>query len=168
MINRRNWLAATGAALAAALTTTWPRPVRANLPEATQAALRESDVIYLTPLKADGAESRCKAEIWFVEDEGAMYLVTSAQAWRARAIAQGLTRARVWVGEFGTWTDAKDAFRAAPMLETVGSRVTDEQAQARVLERMGEKYRLSWLVWGPRFRNGLADGSRVMLQYVPV
>ncbi|NJN51551.1 MAG: hypothetical protein HC809_07000 [Gammaproteobacteria bacterium] len=163
MWSRRTWLATAASALAALAIA--PRSARAETMSAARDALTTSDVVYLTPLKSNGEESACKAEIWFVPDGDSIYLVTAATAWRARAIGQGLTRARVWVGEFGTWTDAKDAFRAAPMLETVGNAVSDQDAQARVLDLMGEKYRASWLMWGPRFRNGLADGSRVMLQY---
>lgn len=163
---RRTFVATTAAALAALVTS--PRAARAAVSADAAAALAKSDVVYLTPLKRSGEESTCKAEIWFVEHAGAIYLVTSASAWRARAIGLGLTRARIWVGEFGTWTDAKDAFRAAPTFEATGNVVSTAEDQSRVLSIMGEKYRTSWLVWGPRFRSGLTDGSRVMLQYTPV
>ncbi len=166
VFTRRSFMASTAATLAAVVAL--PRSARAALAADTLKALTDSDVVYLTPLKRSGAESTCKAEIWFVEDNGAIYLVTSASAWRARAIGKGLTRARIWVGEFGTWTDAKDAFRAAPTFEADGSVVATTEDQGHVLAIMGEKYRASWLVWGPRFRNGLADGSRVMLRYTPV
>jgi len=138
-----------------------------ELPAATRSALEESDVVYLTPLKSNGEESRCKAEIWFVAHQGGIYVVTSAEAWRARAVRQGLNRARVWVGEFGAWTKANDAFRNAPTLEVSGQLVTESNQQSGVLDAMGAKYRLEWVVWGPRFRNGLADGTRVMIRYLP-
>ena len=34
-----------------------------------------------------------------------------------------------------------------------------------VLQRLGKKYADEWATWGPRFRNGLASGQRVMLRY---
>ncbi len=166
MLTRRTWIGLMASALPAALV--WPRTAHAGLPEATRTALANSEVVYLTPLKSDGAESKCKAEIWFVEDGGSVFVVTASTAWRARAIAKGLTKARLWVGDFGTWTKANDAFRSAPMLETVGSVVTEADVQSRVLGHMGEKFRSGWLVWGPRFRDGIKDGSRVMLRYTPV
>jgi hypothetical protein len=43
--------------------------------------------------------------------------------------------------------------------------VKDADSQTSVLDAMGDKYPLEWVIWGPRFRNGLADGSRVMLRY---
>jgi len=36
---------------------------------------------------------------------------------------------------------------------------------AAALKAFGEKYPIQWLLWGNRFRRGLADGSRVMLAY---
>ena len=158
MITRRTFVA--GSALAPALF------IAPRLWADATAALQSSKLVYLTPLKSDGEESRCKAEIWFAFQDNAVYVVTQADAWRAEAVRQGLTQARIWVGDFGVWTDAEDAFRAAPQLETTASLETDADAQARVLQNMGEKYADDgWGRWGPRFRSGLDDGSRVMIRY---
>jgi hypothetical protein len=94
--------------------------------------------------------------------------VSATGAWRCRAIAGGLTRARLWVGEYGNWQKSDGKYRQAPQLTAVGTRVDDNSEQARVLDLFGDKYRLEWVVWGPRFKNGLADGSRVMLRYSPL
>lgn len=130
-------------------------------------ALAESDTIYLTPLKADGAESRCQAEVWFVSDDADLCVVTAVGAWRARAVRAGWRRARIWVGDLGVWTRTEGRYRNLPMLEASGDFIADVEEQARVLELFGSKYPVSWVLWGPRFRNGLADGSRVMLRYRP-
>ena len=160
MITRRTFVA--GTALAPALLIA-PR----LWADATN-ALQSSKLVYLTPLKSDGEESRCKAEIWFAFHDGDVYVVTQADAWRAEAVRQGLNQARIWVGDFGIWTDADDAFRAAPQLETTASLETDAEAQTQVLQNMGEKYADDgWSRWGPRFRTGLDDGSRVMIRYTP-
>lgn len=164
MINRRNVMAAAGAALAAAAL---PR-ARAEIAATTRSVLDESELVYLTPLKRDGGESRCHGEVWFEFDGADIWVVTASDAWRANAVRAGLNRARVWVGEFGVWTDAADEFRAAPMLNTQATLITDPQVHARVLDRMGDKYTLEWIVWGSRFRKGLEDGSRVLLRYRPV
>ena len=133
----------------------------------TTAALGSSKLVYLTPLKSDGEESRCKAEIWFAYHGGDIYVVTPPDAWRAQAVGRGLTRARLWVGEFGIWTRANDAFREAPELMATSSLETNKDVQAEVLENMGAKYADDgWSRWGEEFRKGLADGGRVMIRYV--
>lgn len=163
MITRRTLLAYSGAAFAAGAAH-----VRAAaLSETALQALAKSDVVYLTPLKQDASESRCHAEVWFVFDGTDVFVVTSSSAWRAKAIQRGWNRARMWVGEFGNWTNAKNAFRKAPELVATGTLITDADKQKQVLDRFGDKYHLEWIVYGPKFRNGIKDGSRVMLQYAP-
>ena len=56
---------------------------------------------------------------------------------------------------------------ALPALEARAAFVPGAPEQNMVLDAMGEKYHSEWFRWGPRFRNGLADGSRVMLRYSP-
>jgi len=162
MISRRTILKLAGAALAMSAA-----PLRAALTDPAKQALGKSDTIYITPLKKGGTESTCHAEVWFVFESGSIYVVTSSKAWRARAISSGLTQARMWVGEFGVWKDSKEAYRKAPEILASGELVADAATQAQVLETFGSKYHLEWVVWGPRFRNGLKDGSRVMLRYTP-
>ncbi len=158
MLTRRQTLA--GALLLPSL------PLLGKLDEAKRDVLRSSRLIYLTPIKSDGNESACKGEVWFMYDgDSHLHVVTQNEAWRANAIRQGLTQARIWVGEFGVWSTAGDAYRAAPELMLDGAIETDEQVHNRVLAKMGTKYSDEWGVWGPRFRDGLQDGSRVMLKY---
>lgn len=134
---------------------------------AAASALVDSDLIYLTPIKSNGEESKCHSEIWFTYDGNDVFVVTAHDAWRARAIRQGLTRARIWVGEFGTWTRAQGRYRSAPTFDAIGKIESDQSEQQRVLDLYGKKYTLEWIVWGPRFRNALADGTRTMLRYRP-
>lgn len=158
MITRRMLLA--GSALTPVLLAT-----RSIWADATT-ALQHSKLLYLTPLKSNGEESRCKAEIWFAYQNGTIHVVTQADAWRADAVRRGLTQARIWVGEFGIWTDADNAFRTAPQLEAVAALETDVEMQGRVLEAMASKYADDgWRRWGPRFHTALKDGSRVMIRY---
>lgn len=132
-----------------------------------QAAMAESPLIYLTPLQSSGAESRCQAEIWFALHDGAMYVVTGSDAWRSEAIRRGLTRARVWVGDVGNWSRAGGRYRELPVIDATASIELDAARREPVLAAMGVKYADEWPTWGPRFRNGIADGSRVMLKYQP-
>lgn len=128
--------------------------------------LETSPLVYITPIKSNGEESRCKAEIWFSHHDGGVYVVTPPQSWRAEAVRKGLTRARLWVGDFGVWTQSDGAFRKAPEYMATASIESGEEAQGLVLSSMGEKYADSgWGRWGQRFKDGLADGSRVMIRY---
>ncbi len=163
MITRRTVLkwGASGIALGGSMQVTWAND------DSLERALHDSDLIYLTPIRTDGSESRCQAEVWFVPDEGNLLVVTDSNTWRARAPRLGLDRARVWVGDLGLWGDTDGKYRSLPQLETVVSHERDAFVQARVLDSFGEKYPVQWVVWGPRWRAGLADGSRVMLRYQP-
>ncbi len=141
-------------------------PLLGAVTDSTKNALSTSRLIYLTPIKSDGEESECKGEIWFIYDgDDHVYVVTQFDAWRANAIRQGLTSARIWVGEFGLWRNAGDSYRSAPELMLEGAIEDDPDAQDKVLTTMGGKYTDEWGVWGPRFREGLNDDSRVMLRY---
>ena len=157
MISRRDYLrlSASAAAVLAA-----PGIRAATLP----AAASESDLIYLTPLKADGGESRCQAEVWFVRDGEDLVVVTAADAGRARAVERGLTGTRIWIGDVGVW-NAEARYKSLPEVTAVASRDADPAVHERMLDKFGDKYSLEWVVWGPRFRKGLSDGSRVMLRY---
>ena len=138
------------------------RHIWADAPE----GLASSPLVYLTPLKSNGEESRCKAEIWFAYDGSDIFVVTEPDRWRARAVDQGLTRARIWVGDFGVWTRSDGAFRQAPELMATGSIETAADIHAKILGIMGEKYAdTGWSRFGEPFRTGLADGSRVMIRY---
>ncbi len=152
---------------ASALALLGPACARLALADTAPAVafLDKSALIYLTPIRSNGEESACHGEVWFVHHEGEIYVVTKADAWRAEALSRGLTRARIWIGEFGVWTRAKERYRSAPRLMIEGRHETDAATHASVLEVFGRKYADEWGTWGPRFRDGLADGSRVMLRY---
>ncbi len=142
-------------------------PILARYDAELLAAMEASEVIYVTPIRSNGTESRCQAEVWFANIGTTMYVVTGVDAWRSQAIRQGLTSSRIWVGDLGVWADINGRYKSLPMVNAVGSIETDPIAQARALDAMGDKYPLAWVLWGPRFRNGLSDGSRVMLRYRP-
>ena len=159
MITRRSILGA------AAVVAVLPRFARAGGTLAD--AMANSRLIYLTPLKTSGAESRCQAEIWFALHEGAMYVVTRTDVWRAEAVRRGLNRARVWVGDVGNWRRANGRYKELPVVEAAVSIEADADRREQILATMGVKYADEWSTWGPRFKNSLADGSRVMLKYQP-
>jgi len=161
-INRRQMLGGTAAWLVAGLAGAG-KAIAEQSPAV--AFLDKSQLIYLSPFLADGSESACHGEVWFVHHGGDIYVITRSDAWRTEAIRRGLRKTAVWIGEFGVWKRAKDQYRSAPYLEVQGGFEEDPTAQGKILERFGVKYADEWSSWGPRFRDGIADGSRVMLRY---
>ena len=131
------------------------------------AGVDRSRLIYITPLKHDAKESRCQAEVWFMRDGDALFVVTDAGAWRAKAVEKGRNVAKIWVGDVGVWSRNPE-YRKLPSIMAKASIVRDSAVQAAMLPKFGAKYSDEWPVWGPRWEKGLADGSRVMLRYRPV
>ena len=129
--------------------------------------LESSDLIYLTPLKSNGTESRCQSEIWYVWDGTDIYVCTDTTAWRAKAPALGLKQTRIWVGDLGNWKSTNGEYKQLPRIDAVTNIVKDSVVHAKTLEMFGEKYPLGWVRWGPTFKRGLKDGSRTLLQYRP-
>jgi hypothetical protein len=169
--SRRSFLAALVASAAAFLLPR--RRARADeeafaLPEATRAALAESPLIYLSPLRSDGAESVCHGEVWFVRDGAELLVVTATDRWKARAVSGGLDRARIWVGDFGRWKKADGRFKTGPSFVAKARFDADASVIESALAAFGAKYPDEWGKWEPRFRKGLADGSRVLIRYRPV
>jgi hypothetical protein len=123
-----------------------------------------SELIYVTPLIDGERESRCQAEVWFVRDGEDLLVVTAHDAWRARAITAGHDLARIWVGDVGVWSRNPE-YRELPAVQGRAALVGDPAEHARALEIFGRKYTREWSTWGPRFRDGLAEGSRVLIRY---
>ncbi len=129
--------------------------------------LETSSLIYLTPIKSDGEESKCQAEVWFVYMDSKVYVTTADGAWRAEAINKDLTTARIWVGEYGPWQRANGKYKEAPQIDLKGSMVDleDEEFVDSLLQAYSKKYVDEWPSWGPRFKKELDNGSRVVLSY---
>jgi len=130
--------------------------------------LKKSDLVYITAIKSNGKESNCQAEIWFVWDGGDIYVITDSSSWRATAPTLGLDRSRIWVGDVGNWQQSGSKYKTLPTLEAATSIISDAQTHQKALELFGNKYTMGWIVWGPRFKKGLADGSRSLIRYTPL
>jgi hypothetical protein len=168
-ISRRVFLVGAAALLL------WPfaRRVRADeaLPAPALAALRTSPFVYVSPLRADGSESRCHAEVWFGWIDGAVVLTTGKATWKARALSRGLDRARLWVGDFGSWKTLgipSERFRSAPHFDARASRVTDAAVNERLLAVYDAKYPDSIGRWRDKMREGFRSGERVVIRYEPI
>jgi len=146
------------------------RDAEFRVSKAAQSAIETSKLIYITPIKSDGKESACHAEVWFYADGEDLLVVTKPELWRSQAIKRGLDRARIWVGDHGVWKNSDGAFRKAPSFLARAKHISsDAEAVGRTLKAMGTRYAgEGWSTYGPRFKEGLADGSRVLLRYRPV
>lgn len=163
MFTRRQLLKISGVGVV--VTGVYPRLLFGR--DGIEEAIATSELIYVTPIKSNGEESRCQSEIWFVPLDGDLYVCTGSDSWRARAAMKGVDRARIWVGDLGNWRRTNGKYKSLPQLEARASVVDDSAHQEKVLERFGAKYTREWGTYGPRFRNGLADGSRTMIRYRP-
>jgi len=168
-LSRRSFfgvVAATGVALLLP-----HRSLRADdgfaLPDETRAALQKSPLIYLSPLRSDGAESQCHGEVWYVQNGAELLVVTATDGWKALAVRRGLDRARIWVGEFGQWKKSDGRFKTGPSFLAKARFDAESSVIETALAAFGAKYPDEWDKWEPRFRKGLADGSRALIRYRP-
>jgi hypothetical protein len=140
-----------------------------TLPEAL---LEDSPFVYISPLRSDGAESRCHGELWYAWLDDSVVVTVASDRWKASALSKGLDRARVWVGDHGRWKNwyggNNEAFRAAPSFEARVSRADEPGLLERLLDVYERKYPDEIASWREPMRAGNADGSRVLLRYVPI
>ena len=159
---------ASGARRATASGATDAQPALAALPEAL---LERSPFVYISPLRSDGAESTCHAELWYAWLDDSVVVTVASDRWKASALTQGLDRARVWVGDHGRWKTMlggrNEAFRKAPSFEAQAERIEDTGTLDRLLSAYEKKYPDEIDQWRDRMRQGYADGSRVLIRYRP-
>jgi hypothetical protein len=165
MITRRNLVTVCGGALALGAL---PLKLIGSKAASVKQAIDSSDLIYLTAIRTDGSESSCQAEVWFVPSGSDLYIVTATSSWRVRAVKKGLKKARIWVGDLGPWQGTEGKYKSLPGLDALATEVTDAAEQEQILDQFGSKYSVSWVFYGSRFRDGLADGTRTMVRYRPI
>jgi hypothetical protein len=170
VITRRNLL--LGAAAGFGALAFAPRAMAADaaftLPEATRAALSGSPLVYVSPLHPDGKESRCHGEVWYFVDGKDVVVATGVDRWKAKAVRSGRDRARVWVGDFGRGKQVGEGYRAGPTFLAAASIDEDPAAFRRLMKAFAGRYPDGWGKWESRFEKGYADGTRVLIRYVPV
>ncbi|MGH0036216.1 MAG: hypothetical protein ACQGVK_14415 [Myxococcota bacterium] len=173
MLDRREFI--RGLAAGAILTAAGPRRIWAaqepSLPDATRSALESSPYVYVSPLRSDGQESRCHAEVWYAWIDGAVVMTVSTDGWKSQAVARGLDRARIWVGDHGRLkglNSRSTAFRKAPHFDARAERTWDPALLDELLKRYDTKYPEEIGRWRDRMRQGNSDRTRVMIRYSPV
>ena len=126
-------------------------------------ALSDSNLIYLSPHQSDGSLSHCQAEVWYAMLGADVFVCTASSSWRAQAPLKGLVRTQLWIGDLGVWKNAD--YQSLPTVVAEASIESDEKVLESALQQFGYKYSREWGKWGPRFSQGLAEGSRMMLRY---
>lgn len=139
---------------------------------APRALLEESPYVYISPLRRDGSESTCHGELWYAWMDGAVVVTVAKDRWKATALARGLDRARIWVGDHGRWKTwyggTDESFRKAPSFVARAEQVRDPGLIEPLLARYEEKYPAEIADWRDAMREGSADGSRILIRYTPV
>jgi len=137
----------------------------------SKAHLEKSEFAYISPLDSRGAESTCHAELWYAWLDGSVVVIVSSDGWKARAVAKGRDRARVWLGNHGRWKgwfgSRNEAFRQAPSFDARVERIESDAKLDALLAVYETKYPAEIASWRDRMRSGFKDGSRVILRYRP-
>ena len=165
---RREVLISSGGLLVVSGLPTVGAAEKHTLTEATTRLLETSGYVYISPLRSNGSESKCHGEVWFLWDTDSVLIVTSQKAWKAEALRAGLDQARIWVGDLGRIRQARSKLPGAPSFLARARMEEDPRAFQRVLQSFGGKYPDEWDKWEPRFKKGMASGSRLMIRYTPV
>ncbi|MDJ0851623.1 MAG: hypothetical protein QNK04_24880 [Myxococcota bacterium] len=166
-LDRRDFLTGAVASLLAPLTAR----ADAELSPKLRKALETSPFVYVSPLRKNGGESTCHGEVWYGWIDGAVYLTTSTTTWKARSVARGHDRARLWVGDHGRWKrllGRDESFRQAPSFDAAVTRADDPAVVGHLLGIFAKKYPAEFPSWKERMERGHRDGSRVLLRYVPL
>lgn len=132
--------------------------------------LRSSPFVYISPIRSDGRESRCHAELWYAWMRDSLLVTVAADGWKARSVGLGLDRAKLWVGDYGRWKgffSNNEKFRAGPSFLARAEIVSDIAVLDRLLGVYERKYPEEIGDWRDRMRAGSRDGTRVVLRYTP-
>jgi hypothetical protein len=121
-----------------------------------ESGLHTSRYVYISSSRKDGSFGK-PAEIWFMYEGGAVWVASPKTTWRVRRIHAGRPRARIAVGT-----------RSGPTFLATGSVVTDTSPREAMFRAFAKKYPEGWSKWEQPFRQGLADGTRVLIKYTPL
>jgi hypothetical protein len=129
--------------------------IAAELTASAKAQLQSSKYVYIASQRKTGDFGR-PAEIWFLYHQGAIWVVTAPSSWRVRRIRAGRPEARIAVGK-----------PDGPTFSATGSVVRNREVSDLVFDTFAKKYPDAWPKYERRFRDGIGDGSRVLVKYVP-
>jgi hypothetical protein len=143
------------AALALVLTFGSGAAHATELPAAVRDQLASAKYVYIATQRKDGSFGK-PAEIWFMWHDGAVWVGTPPTTWRVKRIKHKRPNAKIAVGKAD-----------GPSFEAVGSIVKDAKVADLLRETYAKKYPDRWPGFAEKFKEGLKDGSRVLVKYVP-
>ncbi len=120
-----------------------------------QKALESSKYIYVASTRKSGELSKA-AEIWFMVHNGAVWVCSPPTTHRVKRIKAGKATAKIFVGK-----------PDGPSFTAKGSIVKDPEVNKVLFESYAKKYGSDWNSYEKKFRDALADGSRVLVRYDP-
>ncbi len=126
-----------------------------ELPASLREQLAASTYVYIATQRKDGSFGK-PAEIWFMYHDGAVWVGTPPTTWRVKRIKHGRPAAKIAVGK-----------PDGPSFDALGSIVKDQKIAAVMVETYAKKYPDRWPGFAQRFTDGMKDGSRLLLKYVP-
>jgi hypothetical protein len=124
-----------------------------GIAEDQQKALESSKYVYIQSSRKDGSLGAA-AEIWFLYHDGAVWVCTPASTHRVKRIQAGQTKAKIAIGTPN-----------GPSFMATGSLVKDPAVNEVLFETFAKKYSDSWASYEKGFKEGLADGSRMLVKY---
>jgi hypothetical protein len=127
----------------------------ASLSPDLQKALDTSQYVYIQSERRDGSFGKA-AEIWFMPYQGAVWVASPVTTHRVKRIQAGRTKAKIAVGK-----------PDGPSFAAKGSIVKDPEVNTVLFETFAKKYPDGWSSYEKSFRDGLANGSRVLIKYEP-
>lgn len=127
----------------------------AALAETQRELLANSRYVYISSERKDGSFG-APAEIWFLFHDGAVWVGTTPQSWRARRIQAGRPNAKIAVGK----TDG-------PSFSAKGTIVKDPKIEELMFTTFASKYPEGWPRHEQGFRSGFKDGNRILIKYTP-
>ncbi|MEW6269718.1 MAG: hypothetical protein AB1689_10535 [Thermodesulfobacteriota bacterium] len=165
--SRRDALRACGAVAVAALAGRAARALADSPPAAPakaagkltpeqQKQLEAAKYVYISSTRKDGTLGS-PAEIWFAVMDGAVWVGSSPDSWRAKRIRWGRPQAKIAIGS-----------PQGPSFRATGAFVKDPALYTKFCDQLGVKYPERWARWENSFRDGLASGERVLIRYSPV
>jgi hypothetical protein len=153
--SRARLLLTTVAVLGVLVATSTPAAADAPLTPELERALATSAYVYLATERKDG-NFGTPAEIWFMWDQNAVWVASPTTTWRVKRIRAGRTKAQIAVGA-----------RTGPSFTATGTIVQDPAVYEKLYVTFARKYPEGWTKYEARFREGLKDGSRVLMKYQP-
>jgi hypothetical protein len=132
-----------------------PSSVHALSPEIVQ-ALEASAYVYIATERRDGSLG-APAEIWFLFHQGAVWVASPPTTWRVKRIRARRPKAKIAVGKLG-----------GPSFRATGTIVADRAIYDLMCETYARKYPDGWPRHEQTFREGLKDGTRVLIRYQPL